>query len=152
LNAGQLDAALDAVRRGLAAANAIGDGGAKYLPYLLIARGEVRGKMHDPSGEAEDCGRVLAMQEERGMIDANAVYDPDALTCLGEADLPLHRPDAALRHLERSVSLARREDPADLPKAHFVLACALRATGRDAARARVLARTARDELARLPGK
>src|SRR5262245_37285783 len=53
---------------------------------------------------------------------------------------------SSIAHLERSVSLTTRYLAMELPKVRFVLAKALRTAGRDPARARELAESARDAL------
>ena len=78
-------------------------------------------------------------------------YYPDALTCLGEAELALHQTKSAIAHLERSVSLTTRYLPNELPKARFALAKALRVAGREPKRARELAESARKDLSRAQG-
>jgi tetratricopeptide (TPR) repeat protein len=145
-------AALEYVRKGMAVADALGEGGAKNLPVLMFVRGLARARMGDASGSAEDCGRLLSMQEAHGGIDLNASYGPDALRCLGEAELSLHRVSAAIEHLERSVALQHRQDPGDLEEARFALARALRVAHRDGARAEALAQGARNVLRGLHGR
>jgi hypothetical protein len=86
------------------------------------------------------------MQEASDSLQPGAVYGPDALCCLGEAELALGRTGAALEHLERSLSFERRPDSAELAKARFTLARALRAAGRDPERAMTLVRGARSGL------
>jgi hypothetical protein len=106
--------------------------------------------MGDAAGAVEDCARVVSIQEEHGTLDPSAIYSPDALRCLGDAELSLGRVGAAIEHLERSVSFEHREDPSALAAARFALARALRAGGRDPERATELARTARATYGRTP--
>jgi tetratricopeptide (TPR) repeat protein len=143
-------AAIEFVRRGLAAADAIGEGGTQQVPELLYARGMARARLGDAAGAIEDCGRILSMQEAHGGIDVNATYGPDALRCLGEAELSQRRVSLAIEHLERSASLEHRQEPAHLAEARFALARALSEAGRGGARAEALARRARDDLAAMP--
>jgi tetratricopeptide (TPR) repeat protein len=189
------DAAMDAVEKGMALADRIGE--AKWVPHLLVARARARLKKADATGAAADCARVLSMQEARGALVPDVLYAPDALTCLGEAEIALRNVDGAIAYLERSVVLEHRPTLADLAAARFALARALlvrsqsRAqedeherrvrgregvrekgrewirsgvgslalgaqmvggVGRDAERARDLARRALDDLRRLPGR
>jgi tetratricopeptide (TPR) repeat protein len=117
------DAAMDAVERGMALAGTIGE--AKWVPFLLVARARARLNKADAAGAAGDCARVLEMQESRGALAPDALYAPDALTCLGEAELALRNVETAVEHLERSVMLERRPGIADLAAARFALARAL---------------------------
>jgi tetratricopeptide (TPR) repeat protein len=119
---------------------------------LYYAQAKAKAALGDAAAAAEQCARVLAMQEAGNALSEDTTYRPDALTCLGEAELQLGRLDASLSHLERSVRLARRPDPSDLPLARFALARALRVAGRDPARAESLARSARGALERLPAR
>jgi tetratricopeptide (TPR) repeat protein len=136
----------------MAAAEILGDAVATLVPYLLVASGQIHGKLGDYAAEVRDCARALSMQEKSTAIDAGSVYAPDALVCLGEGERALGRTNAALAHLERSVAILRREGPADLAVARFALAQALRAIGRDPVRATALAQSARADLANLVGK
>jgi tetratricopeptide (TPR) repeat protein len=146
LQSGNARAAIERARKGLEVADAMGDGGAKDAPILLTVRGMARTETGDAKGATEDCRRALSMQEATGSLDPGAVYGPDSLCCLGEAELALGRTGAALEHLERSVSFERRPDPAEFAKARFTLARALRAAARDPERAMTLARAARGAL------
>jgi tetratricopeptide (TPR) repeat protein len=148
---GHLDAALLAANKGLAAADEIGENGRnKWL--LLTLRADARGKAGDLAGELEDCSEVLALQKARGPLTSDSPYGPDALTCLGETELALHRVEPAISYLEQSVALEHRGEPWELPTARFALARALRVAGRQPARAEELARNALDALRPLRGQ
>jgi tetratricopeptide (TPR) repeat protein len=149
---GRSDRAAEAAGRGLATIESAGDDGSRWLlPWLLVQRGRARVTQGDASRGNEDCSRALAIQEKTG-IAADSVYDPDALTCLGEAQLALGRREPAVAFLERSTALDRRTDPADLPLARFALARALLGSPSERTRARELARRALDGLRGLPGR
>ena len=113
---------------------------------LRVMRAEALAKKGDIAGKAAECKNVLADQEKDGKVDPGAPYYPDALTCLGEAELALGDTKNAITHLERSASLTTRYLALELPKVRFALARALRSAGRDPVRARELAESARDAL------
>jgi tetratricopeptide (TPR) repeat protein len=143
-------AALAYVQNGIDVATAIGEAGERFMTLLLYVRGMVRAQRGDAAGALDDCGRVLSMQDAHGEIKAGEPYSTDALRCIAEAELSLNRLGPAIEHLERSVALDRRQDRADLPRARFTLARALRIARRDPERAESLARSARTELAEVP--
>jgi tetratricopeptide (TPR) repeat protein len=145
---GHPDAAFDVAEKGLEVARAIGETG-KFEWHARQAHAEARGKKGDFRGQAEECAAIDALQRAAGQVAPNIPYWPDALACLAEAELMTNRTDAALAHLEESIKLESRSDAEALPKARFALAKALRKSGRDAARARGLAETARDDLQKL---
>jgi tetratricopeptide (TPR) repeat protein len=136
-------AALEYVRKGIQAAEPMGDDGAKYTVLLIEIRGEAHLRMGDAAGAVADCRSAVSMQEAQGLLEPNAIYWPDALRCLGEGELALGHVRTAIEHLERSISLEHRNDLTDLASARFALARALSATGRDPARAAALAQGAR---------
>jgi hypothetical protein len=78
------------------------------------------------------------------------MYDPDPLTCLGEAELLRGRSAEALAYLERGVTILRRHEEATLALARFALARAIHGTGHDLPRAKSLAMEARAGFAALP--
>jgi tetratricopeptide (TPR) repeat protein len=146
---GTPDAAIEIAHRGLeVAAEADEKGALEWGLRLIIAK--AKGKKGDFGGQAEDCRTILNMQKAAGALTHDAPYTPDALTCLGQAELALRRVDAALGHLEESVTLLSRSEPGDLALARFALAKALRTAGRDMARARELAENAREDLRQGP--
>jgi tetratricopeptide (TPR) repeat protein len=148
---GHPDAALDAAARGLSAAEALGQSGMNTWG-LLLAIGRARAAQGDRAAQREQCARILAQQKAQGVLSPDAMYYPDALTCIGESELALGRPDAALAFLEQSIALPRRAELWELPAARFALARALAAAGREPTRARELARAAQDGLRGVPGR
>jgi tetratricopeptide (TPR) repeat protein len=142
---GHNDEAIRIADRGLEVANAIGTTSATSALTLLIVRGRARARNGDLASQAADCGRALSLQRALGPLAAGP-YGPDALSCLGEAELARQEVAAALAHLEEDVRLESRRAPEDLPRARFALARALRETGRDPARAVQLARDALEAL------
>jgi tetratricopeptide (TPR) repeat protein len=147
---GHPDAAMDIGKRGLEVARLSGTKGwILWTVELEIAK--AKGRKGDFAAMASDCAATFETQKAAGAVKPEVPYLPDALTCLGEAHLGLRRLDGAIRYLEQSVRLPARQDKRDLPRARFALAEALRTTGKDAPRARVLAESARDDLQKLPG-
>ena len=147
--AGRSDVALEDVEKAMAIVRETGDNGARFLPCLYEQRGRALLAKHDWAGAAAECARGVKIQEEQEAISPELVYTDDPLTCLGEAELASGKVDDALLHLERSVSLTKRDWSLALPLADLALAKALRAAGRDPARARALAASA---LAALLGR
>jgi tetratricopeptide (TPR) repeat protein len=144
---GDRDAALAAAERGIGIADASGRSEARVLPVLLVEQGSALLAKGDPAGARRACTRALRLDEEQELLGPDRIFpDHDSLTCLGEAESALGRLDDALEHLERSVSLTKRQTPRDLSLARFALARALAAAKRDPDRARDLAETARREL------
>jgi tetratricopeptide (TPR) repeat protein len=148
---GHPDAAFDIAQKGLEVAGAIGEKG-KFEWHARHAHAEARGKKSDFGGQAGECAEIVALQRAAGQVAPNIPYWPDALACLAEAELALNKVDAALAHLEESVKLESRADAEALPRARFALAKALRRAGRDAARARRFAESARDDLRKVGSK
>jgi tetratricopeptide (TPR) repeat protein len=148
---GHADAALDHAQKALEVARALGEKG-KFEWQARYVHAQARGKKSDWRGQAAECAEVVALQRAAGKIAPKIPYWPDALGCVGEAEIALHKVDAALAHLEESVKLEAREDVEGLPRARFALAKALRTAGRDPARARQLAEIALDDLRKLAGK
>ena len=148
---GHPDAAFLIAQKGVEVAAAIGEKG-KFEWHARYAHAEARGKKLDWRGQATECAEILALQRAAGQVAPNVPYWPDALACIAEAELALHKVDAALSHLEESVRLESRSDAEALPKARFALAKALKEAGRDAVRTRKLAESARDDLSKLAGK
>jgi hypothetical protein len=141
---------MDIGKRGLEVARLSGTKGwILWTVELEIAK--AKGRKGDFAAMASDCAATFETQKAAGAVKPEVPYLPDALTCLGEAHLGLRRLDGAIRYLEQSVRLPARQDKRDLPRARFALAEALRTTGKDAPRARVLAESARDDLQKLPG-
>jgi serine/threonine protein kinase len=100
--------------------------------------------------EAADVAtRALTVLERE--TDPDGLYVTFPLLALGASYLGLGRADAALAPLERAhrIRIDQASDPTKRAEARFLLARALWESGRDRARARDLARTARDEY-RLP--
>lgn len=144
------DVTISVVQKGLDVARTLGNGGMREWGLRLV-RAEALAKQGDLPGKANECREVLADQEARGQVLATLPYNPDALTCLGEAELELRQTKSAIKHLERSVSLTTRYVAMELPKARFALAKALRVAGRESKRARELAESARDDLRKTQG-
>jgi tetratricopeptide (TPR) repeat protein len=148
---GDRDAALASARRGLAIAEASGD--VRFVPGLRVQRALALLAKGDARAALETCQLALTEEEKQEVLGPDKTYPDgeDALACLGNAELALGRPSDAVAHLERSVSLTKRETPAELSLARFDLARALTAAKGDPARARSLAETARSELRAAPG-
>jgi tetratricopeptide (TPR) repeat protein len=142
---GDFDECIRAATRGLEIANAIGDDQV-FKWSLLTTRASALGRKGDLKAQAEGCQQALDAQRARNAVAADRLYEPDSLKCLGEVEMKRHRPEAAIVYFEQSVALERRPDPSELPVARFALARALRAAGRDPARARALAEGAREAL------
>jgi tetratricopeptide (TPR) repeat protein len=148
---GRPDAALEFAQKGIDMSGAIGEKG-RFEWLSRLAHAEARGKKGDYRGQAAECAEIDARQRASGQVDPGAAYFPDALACIAEAELALNKVDSALSHLEQSVKLEARADAEALPKARFALAKALRIAGRDSARARKLAESAREDLGKVAGK
>jgi tetratricopeptide (TPR) repeat protein len=148
---GHIDAALEVAQRGVDVAAAIGEKG-RFAWHVRQAHAEARGKKGDHRAQAAECAEIIASQRAAGQVDTNVPYFPDALACLAGAELALGKVDSALSHLEQSVKLESRTDVEALPKARFALAKALGIAGKDGARARKLAESAREDLGKVPGK
>jgi tetratricopeptide (TPR) repeat protein/predicted Ser/Thr protein kinase len=150
---GDFDAALAAAERGIAIADASGQSEARFLPALLVQQGGALLAKGDAAGAQRACARALRLQDEQEIFGPDRIVPDanDSLTCVGEAETALGRLSDALEHLERSVSLTKRQTPTDLSLARFALARALTAAKRDPRRARDLADTARRELRAAPG-
>jgi tetratricopeptide (TPR) repeat protein/predicted Ser/Thr protein kinase len=142
------DAALAAAGRGIAIVDASGDSEVRYLPALLVQQGEAQLARGDAGAAQASCARALAVEDKQEVLGPDKIQPEaeDALTCLGEAELALGRLDDAVAHLERSVSLTKRELASELPLARFALARALTAAKRDPGQALDLAVSARREL------
>jgi len=147
---GEPDVALAVIEKGLGVAQALELDGTREWPLRAI-RAAALARKGDINGKAAECSRILADQELRGKVTSTETYYPDALTCLGEAELALHQTKSAIAHLERSVSLTKRLLAYELPKARFALAKALRVAGREPERARELAESARKDLSSAQG-
>jgi tetratricopeptide (TPR) repeat protein len=148
---GDRDAALASAERGLAIADASGD--VRFAPGLRVQRGIALLAKGSALAALESCQAALAEEEKQEILGPDKTYPDgeDALTCLGNAELALGRTSDAVAHLERSVSLTKRETPSELSLARFGLARALTAAKEDPARARSLAETARSELRAAKG-
>jgi tetratricopeptide (TPR) repeat protein/predicted Ser/Thr protein kinase len=145
------DGELAAADRGLAIVAATGDTEIRLMPALLTTRAEALLAKGDAAGAKAACARTLKLQEGWDVVGSDKSYAEDALTCLGEAEMTLGELDAAIAHLERSVSLTKRAPPTDLALARFALARALTAAKRDPARARDLAESAYADLRAAAG-
>ena len=145
-----LDGTIRTATRGLEIANAIGDDQV-FKWSLMVMRARALGQKGDLKAQAEGCLQALAAQKAHDALTAARLYVPDTFKCLGEVELAMHRPDAAIAYFEQSVALERRPDPSDLPLARFALARALRGAGRDPARARTLAESAKEALSQIVG-
>jgi len=150
---GDHDAALAAAERGIAIVDASGESEMRFLPSLLVQRGEARLAKGEAAVARASCARALALEEKQEVIGPDKIQPEaeDALTCIGESDLALGRADDAIAPLERSVSLTKREMATDLSLAQFALARALTAAKREPERARELAQTALRGLRAAPG-
>ncbi|MGO8999965.1 MAG: protein kinase domain-containing protein [Polyangiaceae bacterium] len=144
--AGRPNVALDDASRAMAIAKVSGDNGARFLPCLFEERGTALLSSGDPRGAIEACAHALKLQEELEVIGPDKLYTDDALTCLGRAELAVGKVDDAIAHLERGVTLKKRDWKEAFPFAEFALAKALGAAGRDPGRARELAESALREL------
>jgi tetratricopeptide (TPR) repeat protein len=151
MDLGHPDTALQEAQRGLEVAESIDEKGTKMW-NLLALRALARGKNGDIAGQIDDCRHVLDLQKAAAPLAPDVLYYPDALACLGEAELSRGKTDAAISYLAQSVALEHRERPDDLPAARFALARALRAAGRQPEQADELARKALDVLRPLPGR
>jgi serine/threonine protein kinase len=115
---------------------------------LLSNCAEVLNRVGRFSDAREMSRRALAIFERAAGSDAMLLTYP--LTALGIAHLGGAEPELAVPLLERSVAIrdAGVDKPSSRAEARFALARALDAAGGDQARARGLARQARDEYAR----
>ena len=147
---GDAERALTLAERALAIANTHGEDAAGLLADLLVVRGDALLALGRPDEATASCARALARIEREDRVSPAKLYEPDPLTCLGEAELRRGRAAEAVATLERGVALERRGDQATLSFARFALARALRAAGRDPARARTLAVQAHAGLEALP--
>jgi tRNA A-37 threonylcarbamoyl transferase component Bud32/tetratricopeptide (TPR) repeat protein len=147
---GDAGRALALADRALAIAGAHGEDAAGLLADLLVIRGDALLALGRTDEATASCARALARMEHEDRVSPGKLYEPDPLTCLGEADLRRGHSGEAVATLERSVALERRGDQATLSFARFALARALRAAGRDPSRARALAGQARAALEGLP--
>ena len=145
---GEHDAALGEAARGLAIVEASGDSEVRYLPALLVQQGAALLARGDAAAARASCARALAVEDKQEVLGPDKIQPEaeDALTCLGEAEIALGRLDDAIPHLERSVSLTKRELATELPIARFALARALTAAKRDPGQALQLAESARRDL------
>jgi tetratricopeptide (TPR) repeat protein/predicted Ser/Thr protein kinase len=137
--AGRPDAAMDDVEQAMAIVRETGDNGARFLPCLYEQRGRALLARHDAAGAVVACAQGVKLQEEQEVIGPDKIYSDDAITCLGEAELAAGKIDDAIAHLERSVTLTKRDWKGGLPIAKIDLARALRAGKRDEERGRRLA-------------
>jgi tetratricopeptide (TPR) repeat protein len=145
---GDAEGALSFAERGLQLTSASGP--VDPIAEMDVAAGEVLNDLSRPNEALPLCERALSAQERDGTLSPDRVYLVDALRCRAEALLGLGRPLDALPPLERSLTLKRRTFPGDYARAQLALARALSALHLDPARARDLARAARDELAKYP--
>jgi len=148
--AGDVEDTIRLATRGIEVANAIGDDEV-FKWSLMVTKARALGRKGDLKAQAEGCQQALAAQKAHDAVASERLYVPDSLRCLGEAELAMRRPEAAIAYLQQSVALERRADPSDLPLARFALARALRAMDRDPARARMLAEGAKQALNQIVG-
>jgi tetratricopeptide (TPR) repeat protein len=150
---GDHEAALTVAERGIAIVEGGGDSEVAFLPSLLVQQGQARLSKGDAALARASCERARGLEDQQEVLAPDRIQPgaEDALTCLGEAEMALGRFDQALPPLERSVSLSKREEPADLALARFALARALAGAKRDPDRARDLAETALRDLRAAPG-
>jgi tetratricopeptide (TPR) repeat protein len=142
------EAALAVAERGIAIVESGGDSEVAFLPSLLVQQGQARLSRGEATLARAACERARALEDQQELLAPDRIQPgaQDALTCLGEAETALGRFDQAIPPLERSVSLSKREEPADLALARFALARALAGAKRDPERARNLAETALRDL------
>jgi eukaryotic-like serine/threonine-protein kinase len=143
---GRADDALAETAQGLAIVEATGENGVRFVPSLLVERGRAFLAKGDAASARAACGRALEVEEKQELVAPEKVYADDALTCLGEAETSLGRIDEALAHLERGLTLTKRDTPTDLALTRFAMAKALRAGKRDPDRAKGLATQALGDL------
>jgi tetratricopeptide (TPR) repeat protein/predicted Ser/Thr protein kinase len=143
---GRTDDALAETAQGIAIVEATGDNGIRFLPSLLVERGRALLAKDDAESARQACARALAVQEKQEVVGPEQVYSDDALTCLGDAETRLGRLDEALAHLERGLTLTKRDTPTDMALARFAMAKALRAAKREPERAQELASEALEAL------
>jgi tetratricopeptide (TPR) repeat protein len=148
---GDSDGAIRAADEGVEVAKTA-SGAEMFKWEALVARANARAYKGDEAGKTADCARVFAEQRAQGTVAPDRPYHPDALRCLGEAELAAHRTAAAIEYFEQGVALEHRILKADLPLAKFALARALGAAGQSPERARTLAESAREGLVHEPGK
>jgi tetratricopeptide (TPR) repeat protein len=146
----QYERTIDIVQRGLTLVDQAHDRASPWIPWLLVQRGRAQLRLEHAEQAASDCAAVLEQQERNG-IAPDKLYEPDALTCVGEAQLVLGRRDLARAALERAVTLERRVDRGELAWSRFALARALWPSPSERVRARALAERARDDLRALRG-
>jgi tetratricopeptide (TPR) repeat protein len=121
LRSGAVPRALADVQRGLEIAEKRGAPGARLLPGLLTVQGYALLASGDAAHAAEACRRATELDERRGPLTPERVYEWDALACEGEALLARGRTDEATALLERSVALTRRVHAGDLALAQAAL-------------------------------
>jgi len=145
------DAALAAAQQGIAIVDSSGDE-VRFLPALLVQKGNALLAKGDPSGARLACRSALERQEKEEILGPDKVIPDgeDALACAGDAELALGHTGEAVKLLERTVSMTKRDSPLDLALARFSLARALTSAKADPARARALAEQAAAELRGAP--
>jgi tetratricopeptide (TPR) repeat protein len=150
---GDHDAAQATAERGIAIVQGTGDSEIRFLPALLVQQGQARLARGDAAHARESCMSALAVEEKQELLAPDKIQPEgqDALTCLGQAEMALGQPEAALAFLERGETLSKREMPSELGLARFALALALVAGRHDLRRARELAAGASHELHATPG-
>lgn len=112
------------------------------LSAALVGLGDVRLARAEPAAAAERYQAALGLLEKALGKQHPELASP--LVGLGRVALAQKNPAAAVAPLERALALQRKTpgEPGDLAGNCFALARALRATGRDRARAEALAREA----------
>jgi serine/threonine protein kinase len=140
------DRALELANRCLALAKPHPEAVASIMGNLLIHRGDAQLALGRFEAAAVDCRKSLELLEPLSPAEVS----DEPLTCLGMATIALGRLDEGTGHLERAVTLIKREDPLSLSLARFALARALTSAGREPERARKLAEQAHDTLRSFP--
>ncbi len=149
---GDHEAALAVAERGIAIVDGGGDSEMGFLPSLLVQQGQARLSRGEAALARASCERARGLEDKQELLAPDRIQPAaeDALTCIGEAELALGRVEQAIPPLERSVSMSKREEPADLALARFALARALAGAKRDPDRARELAESALRDLRAAP--
>ena len=151
LELGNADAALDILDKGMRLLEQLGLRGYHEF-YIRLTRAEVFGAKGDYRAKLRDCESVLELNEAADPNPMTLQFRADALACIGSTELSQRKLDAALAHLEESVSLQGRADPNAVPRAASALARALFVTHREPQRACELAERARPALQKHPSQ
>jgi tetratricopeptide (TPR) repeat protein len=114
------------------------------LAYIFSDRGEIRLGLHQPAEALSDFERALAIWKAEAPATNEIEVTSYPLTGMGHALLDLGRADDAIDPLEQALAIRRESSPESRAETAFALARALWESGRDRARARQLAKEARD--------